>query len=384
MPEIATFFRNRRNDDGETYDFSVTSDRRGEHELFVYARKRLEEEEWPSRRQFGDLNAAWNAISKAVQRAGGGVIVTSSVNGSSRTIEVRNVGDCGAPAQRFLILRPGFPAHSEASGRKHTIQQGSHVIVPVDEEADKHLEAFRQDLTWLPPDYEELVFDAIRRPSLDTRLANVEKTLFGSLKTAARSVFDPAVRTLAIAGLLFVLILANAFELYQVEKLWHSWPQPVQPVQQSSARPTAPPQPQHPDGGGLRKTTSIGHDVKGLLSAVHKKRTKIPGLKGLYDANFKDFDNDTTTDEAIDRVFQTPQTEQERALLIGIIKLPATLDPALEKDGTARTMIANIACRAGWTPELVTAGGEKSPCDALGTDDIQKGISLLVDRLRKS
>jgi len=80
------------------------------------------------------------------------------------------------PAHRALLLRAeGSPVEISLDGSLHRLEPGQHLLVPVDEEAQRRLLNLAENLRDLGEDLETLIFDTLRRPSLDYRLSLLEE-----------------------------------------------------------------------------------------------------------------------------------------------------------------------------------------------------------------
>lgn len=84
----------------------------------------------------------------------------------------------GAP-RSIGVLRPGRPFRLETVNGKAQLARGSQIFVPVDPRAEQALQTFKENLEYLPPDMESLVWHALRRPSLDARIDRLETKIFG-------------------------------------------------------------------------------------------------------------------------------------------------------------------------------------------------------------
>jgi hypothetical protein len=183
MSETATFFRNRADDPGETYELQIETPK-GSYAVSIYARRPLPSSALKNH-QVKDRNAVDRVLADLRRvvgdGGGGGWIVTAIDEGSARRLTARVVeGGYLEPVSRFWLLEPGRPAASvKADEKGQRAVVGSHLLVPVDETADQRLGEFVGHLGWLPPDLESLVLHAIRRPSLDARLNKVERKVFG-------------------------------------------------------------------------------------------------------------------------------------------------------------------------------------------------------------
>jgi hypothetical protein len=314
MNDVATFFRDRQKDSGETYQLTLEG-WRGTHRVSVYSQRPIEsralEDQSVVLQQ--DYDVALKDLRNAVTGSGGGgMIVIANDESRSRTFSVMRVNAKPyAAAQGFVALSPGRdPAFVSIDGnnRGYKCAAGAHALVPVSEEAQQRLQDFLGYLSWLSPDIESLVLNAIRRPSLDRRLDRVETRLFaqtadealtganqnllGKIRNwMALSVPPPVIRV-ATAVLLAVLIATNGFVLYRL------YPRGDVMVVYAA-----------PGKSKLAAVEPFVDDAKALLEALHK--SKDPLLRKVDEAHFASL----ATDEEVQKAFG------ERPALWGLVKL---------------------------------------------------------------
>ena len=428
MNETATFFRNRNEDSGETYQFLVKTEN-GSHRFSVYARRpmqsKLFQDQEIRQKEFGTFLK--NAGEAVEARGEGGLIVMVSGEAQTRSVEVRQAGSTVAePASQFLILIPGIPAHFLPIKLKHKVRPGAHAIVPVDAEAEQRLAAFVEQLPWFSPDFEALVLNALRRPSLDARLSAVERRLFGqSVESkeenavvrawkwvvARARLSKPALY--AFAAFIVLALVADATYLF------YRWNPKIQKVQDQTATV--------PAGGGTAMTGTPATDtgtptapdtsketlvtkMKELLAELRRTSARDSNIRLLYDNHFSQFDDTSLNDQTIADWFkkQTPTANSSgsRALLWGLIKLQALVlkvaptgtaflennnNAAVVKaafsgiagpgaDTTAMRLRAALSCRINY-PDLAFTIKDTS-CDKLTDDDIKNGLIPLTTYLR--
>lgn len=314
MSDVATFFRDRKKDPGETYQLTLEG-WRGTHRVLVYSQRPIEsralQDQSVTTQQ--ELELALKDLRNAITSgSGGGMIVVVNDDDRSRTFNVVRVNAKPyAAAQGFVMLSPGRPATFvtiDGNSRVYKCAAGSHALVPVSEDAQQRLQDFIGYLSWLSPDIESLVLNAIRRPSLDRRLDRVETRLFSQTSTealagasegilgrirnwAARPVPAPLVRI--VGALLLVLLIAmNGVALFRLFSK-----EDVVGIQEPSKLPKS------------SAAAPIADDAKALLEAVRKSND--PLLRKIDAAHFQSLQTDETAQEALSQ----PQA------LWGLVKL---------------------------------------------------------------
>jgi hypothetical protein len=441
MTEAATFFRNREQDPGATYQFQVKTGKLL-YRFSVYSRKLVESKTLSDQEYAGkkEADAALSDLRSTLSTlGGGGLIVMVLDQGGLRHLSINPVASGGFQVPRqFVVLVPGRPAYSLAIDDKdQEFPAGAHFIVPVDAAAEERLQLFIGQLPWFSPDLEALVLRAIRRPALDARMDRVETKLFGQTadtvpagaetgwfartkERIGRRLASPAFYGYCAALLLALLLAANAFLLLRlkstVDDLATRVPQP--PVTSLGPAPTpgptpAPSPPIQPPAG----VVAVAQQTKDLFAALREKSD--PNLKLLYNAHFKDFDKNPLADQEIASWFSRQQSGQagSRPFLLGIIKLQALeLQPQpadtsfLQKwdnitatkevfrnlglnnfDATKLRLVAGLSCQLGYdSPQApgLPGFGQGSPplefipggsCSSLTVNDIETGLDDLVE-----
>ncbi len=159
---------------------------------------------------------------------GGGLLIRAP--GAKLTVNTIPRGDY-KPPRRALLLTAGRPAEFVSLGPDSLATLSDHLIVPVDRDADEHLERLVSVLSWFPSDHETMILNLIRSPSLDWRMQRVEERLAAvqaSPATSAwrseqrntgnqRSRFRARLKTWALPLLLTIIVGA---ELATVRALW--------------------------------------------------------------------------------------------------------------------------------------------------------------------
>ena len=440
MHAIATFFRNRSADTGQTYHFSLSSGKKT-HDYSIYSRTAVDRDAFSDRSvQSNELDGMRSEFVKAVSGAGGGVIVTASGDGSMRHLEVESIaGDDREPAGKFVVLTPGYPAHAEPTQKKLKIAAAAHVIVPVDREAEERLRDFIGQLTWFSPDFESLILDALRRPSVDARLAAVEKELFGRPRSGApaapsapgwgaamlKGVRKPSLSTVMAAALIVLIFVASGVALHRGRTRW-TWNDRTaspSPITSTASRSTSLKTSKDP----AQSTADLASVTRALLNAVRERSNSNGTFKLLYEVHFRDFDEQKPTDAQIESWFtkQSPAASAvgSRPLLMGIIKLEALklrpdpgdttfleqwdsitetkkvfkeLEAAMVADAAGTRMLGAVSCRLGYstqtTPGLPAVKRPPSPpfeflqgtaCDDLKKSDIEAGLEHLLEFVKQ-
>src|SRR5262245_32067871 len=131
MSEIATFFRHR-DDPGETYQLDA-SDKQPPFRISAYWRTKMpfKMDEVPDQ-----WKAALERVEKAASGRGGGIVVAVSGDGPKRHLKITTIEAKNPPA-KFALISPGAVAALEDIPREMPIAAASHVIVPVDSDAEK-------------------------------------------------------------------------------------------------------------------------------------------------------------------------------------------------------------------------------------------------------
>lgn len=425
MNDAATFFRDRSNDEGETYHFEM-----GARRVSVYAQKPLSS----LQKQDGKLSYDWDVLRRDVAQAGGGVIVAVADEQGGRVVNFVKVAGKGyTPPDECVVLAPGRPPHpwkvqsGNADGTKSKWPAGSHLLVPVDQPSGEQLQGFIGYLGWLSPDIESLVLYAIRRPSLDTRLDRVETTLLGQTHDEAMAAANargfarwknrfaqwaasPVVRV-ASAMLLVLLLGANGALFYRVQN---------QLAAKEATTTGVQPGADSKEKAHSKETNITPKNVEGIVDDAkvlfeHLRSAKDPNLAALQKAHFTSLDL-RKLDEALRPRKAGEQGPGNRPVLWGLFKLQLlALDPdpddtaflkqweeiTLTKDAYRAIppeildahpddvrMLAAIACRMGYvegTPTLKETAlrGQVSPAVVIPGDcgvsdaEVEKGLQAL-------
>ncbi len=176
MGDFVTFFRNRDLDSGREHKIKM-QDQQSLYVLHVYTRTRADLSSFNDGllRQKG-VQAVFGDLKREIAGTGGGGVIA---NASDTSAQITLVGSQGYRApSNYTLLQPGFPPQAVPAGSdKIPLPEAGHLIVPVDQAAQSSLEEMLGFLRWYSPDVESQVLDAIRQPSLDARVANLEDRL---------------------------------------------------------------------------------------------------------------------------------------------------------------------------------------------------------------
>jgi hypothetical protein len=438
MNEIATFFRPRGKDAGATYHFGVRPEKGPSQQFSVYCRdarrlKGLNPEEAP---KDWNANAYYDSLKNDVKGRGGGIIVRASGDGPSKTLEVENVASGKAQPSQYVLLAPGRPAYLHPIADRQNVPAASHAIVPVDEESERRLVTFVEQLPWFSPDFEALVLNAIRRPTLDSRLDNVETQLFGETAETARNeanargwarfrirmeklLSKSSTYGFAAAGVLVILGAANAWILYDLNSRIPTSAVISAGGNKKLAVETTDTSNSNPADAPGTATTPLVAATQQLLKELNKKKS-TDRIKTLYESHFQGFaDKQNLSDGDIERWFATQPSSDgsdSRPLLWGLIKLQTlktnprqsdinylqgagkwsaskvildNMRVKLGEDRVGQRLIAALSCRLGYdntqTPTLPKSDSSDAlnlmpgtQCSDLTDEDIAKGLTQLI------
>jgi hypothetical protein len=401
MNDVATFFRDRHKDPGETYQLTFEG-WKGTHRVSVYSQRPIESRALENQNiaTQQDYDVALKDLRNAVTGSGGGgMIVIANDEGRSRIFSVVRVNAKSyAAAQGFVTLSPGRPSafvSIDGNNRGHKCAVGAYALVPVSEEAQQRLQDFIGYLSWLSPDLESVMLNAIRRPSLDHRLDRVETRLFaqtadealassqqgviGRVKGwMARSVPPPVVR-LATAMLLILLVAMNGAALYYLYS--RSDTNVLSRISRAILRPKEP------------DVEPVVRDARMLLEALHK--SKDPLLRRVDDRHFQSLPEPWVNEEIQKAIHDS------RPVLWGLVKLQLlAIDPTPQNSeflddsdavrltktaygaippgqipDDARQFLAAAGCRMHYAPPLPF---DTSDCTKVPADAFEKGLQRLT------
>ncbi|HEV7766155.1 MAG TPA: hypothetical protein VGQ76_14215 [Thermoanaerobaculia bacterium] len=408
MSDVATFFRQREKDPGETYQFQIKGPK-GTYRVSVYSRKPMQSSTLRSRSvpDKKSLDCALeDLLNDLVNQGGGGCVVTALDYENTRQFTVRSSkGASFDPVSRFYVLSPGRPPGQRVTEKNHNESPGSHAIVPVGENASECFENFLGYLSWFAPDLESLVLNSIRRPSLDARLDKVEKQLWGqtseqelrgswllSMKRVAKST------SFRIAGIVLGVLLVAAGALWFLGDPG-KWRLSLMPATTASSA-TIPSTDSSETVNQEESRDEFASEASELILRLRDRREASNTVKLMWDAHFKDIDvRQNPTDEQIATLFGMYKgPDDHRAgdtnFIWGLIKIQAleiNSDPSLrsesflkafdaysatkaallaggiERDKDARHFVAALACRLGdEDPPLPRLTGKNARSGPLG------------------
>ncbi len=178
MPRTTSFFRHRDRDSGWTQVFEFNLLDVGRAEIAVYCRM-APKEKHPQYQdmQPNKLKSCQDALRQLVERSGGGIVVTTTQRNEWAEMQIWTSRSNGysAPSQ-LLRLSVGLPpAQIEITTSAQRLARGDRLLIPVDLEAETELKAFLGHLSWLSGDVEAVVLDSLTRPSIESRLAKIER-----------------------------------------------------------------------------------------------------------------------------------------------------------------------------------------------------------------
>ena len=263
------------------------------------------------------------------------------------------------------VLRPGRPFYfAKVNGQAQALPRGSQIFVPVDARAAQALQGLQEHLEYLPDDMKALVWQALRRPSVDARLDRLEAKVLG--KTAAEEQEEedgfgsrfadwfrkPAVRWSALALVLLALLGFGGYRAYRF-------------LTDTPERPAPPPAQTDP------AIPDVARRVEGIFRTIEAKKKGSLALTKLANTHQNDLDGANT--DRITRRLKVGPSEDLDTLLLVLIKLqilkldqgaPDTafleerhsLNPSMTalarikpeifaKDAAAQNLLASMSCR---------------------------------------
>ena len=405
----ATFFRHRENDPGHTHQVAV-----GQSWVSIYSRNSV------------DLKNPKNKLTPrdirhAVEQSGGGLFVEAFEESGGRRLKVTRVprGEF-QPPKEFALLAPGrAPGRLEADGDIHQLPAGSHALVPVNEDAAKHLWELIGQLSWLPLDIESLVLNAIRRPSLDARVSKLESKLSGGIGGTSAMDEDNFVArlrqfALSIGGMLMLLTMAilivNSVLLYRLTPTTPSKEKSDPAVTDTSHTDTTATEitdttaPATNTGAATTTTTAPSREEKPGVKAARPFLAAVDGqrnnatVQAVFGTSLNSV-NDKMSSEQIEVLLQRRDywwaLFKLQSLQLGTSNREGTIassdslgsarqivqtipDNQLNGNPKRRRMLARLACNLGYdteTNKLFTTGEN---CTKFDDSDVQKGLPELT------
>lgn len=411
MSEPITFFRRRQQDAGYTYAFDLQSSTLvygstlRVYRVFVYSREPVEEGAVQPHKLL-DYAQELKKLRQAIRSDG--VIVWTYEEGPSRLFQVVPVVAEGSSLKSYGVLRPGAALSLEEVNIEKWLQApaGTHLLVPVNREAEGHLKNLKESLDSLPPDLESLILYSIRKPSLDSRLRDLET------RKAAAAGWMSQIREWVVPILLVLILISNVVLLLRTfPKIGNS----------AAAKDPTSKGGSGTQGGTQNKDQDKDKDEKPsqeklaqlrdqkilkIVQAVQTRAGSIQDFAALRDGSFKGLASERDVAAALrDR-------QRAKPLVLGLMKLEALrLDTAkgvtdlfkkaenpnttkgafqgqtaLDNDTNARNLLAVLGClgysmpglpKSGDYPELRFAQPSED-CKSFPPDKATQGLEDLL------
>ncbi len=245
---------------------SEPADRRA---LLVYSREPLKET-LLDLSEVGDPAALAQRVTqlRGALTHGGGIlaVIEYSELGSHVMIYVEGASQSFPPPEEIVFLRPGVPPSSQRlPARKIDLRVGEHLILPIDDEAEKKLGALLDHLGWLPPDLEATMQNMLRRPSFEGRIERVEELLEGARNNDRASLGERLAGPVPLWAFLVSILLLVALGAFQL----------IAPGTVGGAREPA--------------AEMQGHTVSGAMRLIAQSlgQARESPLAELYESHFK-------------------------------------------------------------------------------------------------
>ncbi|MFO1429794.1 MAG: hypothetical protein U1F76_06595 [Candidatus Competibacteraceae bacterium] len=187
MNEIITFFRNFEQDQGRTYRLIIQLPDKA-YSLSIYSRLFFQKSEFFSDQEFKDTESyyAYKAqLINLIGQSNGGFLVEVRDGNEHLEIKIQAIGaaesEGWSPPRQVFYLEPGYRLTErpfDGTELDLKLSKDSHLILPVDEDAEKHFRSFRENYSsWFPADFEPIMLNLLRQPTLDLRVARLEEKL---------------------------------------------------------------------------------------------------------------------------------------------------------------------------------------------------------------
>jgi hypothetical protein len=379
MSEPITFFRKRQQDAGYTYAFDLQSSTRvygstlRVYRVFVYSREPVEEEAVQPHKLL-DYDQELEKLRQAIRSDA--VIVWTYEEGAKRSFQVVPVGAEGSSLKSYGVLRPGSALSLEEVNFKKWLQvsAGTHLLVPVSRDAEGHLKNLKESLDSLPPDLESLILYAIRKPSLDSRLRDLE-----ARKSAMAGWMGP-IREWAVPILLVLILALNVALLLRTSPKADNSAAVKDQTSTGGVDTNGKDHHEGIDKGSKPSTeepakqdqAERNQKIFKVVQAVQNKAGAVPVFAALRDGNFKGLTNERDIAAAL------KEARRAKPLVLGLMKLEALrLDTAkavkdlfkiaenpnstkaafqgqtaLDNDTNARDLLAVLGCLGYGVPGL--------------------------------
>jgi hypothetical protein len=379
MSRPVTFFRPREAA-GELEELDLNAPN-GHYRLFLYSRKKLDLKRISRELPAGALLRVMGEIREKIAGEGeGGVLVAIDDGAEQRRAAVFPlVASAEAAFGTFGVAPPGASMYVEpANGNWQQLPPGSHLFVPVDRPAEESLRRFQEDLAGLSRDLESLVLYAIRKPSLDTRVANLEAKAADRKDDREKSRWSDFLLPFFIA-VLALIVGVNILLLYSLSlRIEGLSSHPSLSTDGAGREPKIPNEGEITEPENLSSSLTESEQIAKLLEAVERHQTSNKAFEALHTGPFA-LGKETETEIAS----LLANTSSVRPLVIGLLKLEALrlriaprdlnfgarnnltetkkvyakLDQTtLNADLRTRNLLAALACMAYKRPSLPQVG----------------------------
>ena len=187
MNDLLTFFRNRQQERGKEWRMKIGL-KEGVGFLLFYSNLCLEEDFYQEKLDTADPNLYKNFcfnLNSSIRRNGGGLLIEEKRANDCLLVEINiiNSEETGLydPPQTAFCIEYGSELYEKNlidGTLRLPLAKDAHIILPVNAEAETHFRSFRQDYSqWFPPDFETNMLLTLRRPSLDLRIARLERII---------------------------------------------------------------------------------------------------------------------------------------------------------------------------------------------------------------
>jgi hypothetical protein len=377
MSKAITFFRNRQQGKGQTYEFRIDVPPQT-YRLFVFSRKPLEEKLTQTRDlskgSGGSFQSETGKIESAIQRGAGGVIAVIYEDNQKRFLQtIPVVPQSEAAFGSVGVLLPGHPSLNLESLNDSkgiiSFPPGAHALIPVDKEAEDSLRGFQNHLRYLPSDRESLVLHSVRDPSLDTRVSLLEAIVRkGTAESSANKnwllrlfPFLAKVpwlgRSLPIWPLVAILcglmLAVNSLLLYSI-------------LQSDNGSVVVPFITRQEEPPSTSASTTPSQKIFELIEAVRKNPNR--GLSALSQGHFSNVQNESDVTRVLApgdagellarglmKLEAFHENQNDGSDLFSTANNPSAVNKFYEKsnpDAKSREMLASLACAAFNSPEL--------------------------------
>jgi hypothetical protein len=419
--DLLTFFQPEESS-GTASTFSVGFSNGPAIEVWLFTREKADLSRFAKAAVSSDDE--WKNLDREIQTAlqpGGGLLVYAQpYNGGVKVQLLRREAPGYTPPKRMLHLNLSGNAQLEDIKSVVDLEIGDHLVLPVNDEAERRLTALRDNLKGLPPDLESSVLNIIRRPSLEWRLDRIERTL--SIPPATRAeqqrvrsgklldrLYDLVMRPIPIGPAIAAALLLMAGTLFAHNKFSY--------VSNNNGNEYADSKPKKPTPADFKEVTTTPkqpepkkikpEDLEASMDALFTAlgTTDDQPIKGLYVAHFKDHQKDA---------FKSPDVSwgitKLQALELGFIdknhpkfKLNDRLAwtdtetvyrdemnlSNLKENKNAVDLLAYTWCQPTNTPALPATSKYEEPlplkgtCDDVKPEDAIPGLEALTDWVKK-